>query len=124
VFGVSNFPLAYSVAGGDTSSALAARCPVVVKVHPSHPETSELVAEAIIKAAKKTDMPEGVFNKIKGGIEEGEALVRHPGIQAVGFTGSVRGGRALFDIATQRPKPIPVYAEMGSIVSYFFDMRC
>lgn len=115
VFGASNFPLAFSVAGGDTASALAAGCTVVVKGHPAHPGTSELVASAIIEAAKKTGMPEGVFSLLQGaGHELGGNLVKHPLITAVGFTGSFRGGKALFDLANQREVPIPVYAEMGS----------
>lgn len=115
VFGASNFPLAFSVAGGDTASALAAGCPVVVKGHPAHPGTSELVALAIISAAEKSGMPNGVFSILQGtGHELGGSLVRHPLITAVGFTGSFRAGKALFDIANQRPVPIPVYAEMGS----------
>lgn len=115
VFGASNFPLAYSTAGGDTASALAAGCPVVVKSHPMHAGTSELVASAIIKAAEKTGMPKGVFSSINGGIQAGVDLVNHPKIKAVGFTGSITGGRALFDLAAKRPEPIPVFAEMGSI---------
>ena len=116
VFGASNFPLAYATAGGDTASALAAGCPVVVKSHPMHAGTGELVASAIVKAAKDTGMPEGVFSNLNSsGIEVGQQLVRHPAAKAVGFTGSIRGGRALFDIAGQRPEPIPVFAEMGSI---------
>ena len=115
VFGASNFPLAFSVAGGDTASALAAGCPVVVKAHPAHPGTCELVAEAIISAAKKTGMPDGVFSMLHGVSHEvGMALVGHESIKAVGFTGSLRGGRALFDAASKRENPIPVYAEMGS----------
>jgi NADP-dependent aldehyde dehydrogenase len=115
VFGASNFPLAFSVAGGDTASALAAGCPVVVKAHPAHPGTSELVAEVILEAAQKTAMPEGVFSMVHGRSHEvGLALVRHPNTTAVGFTGSLRAGRALFDAANSRPTPIPVYAEMGS----------
>lgn len=115
VFGASNFPLAFSVAGGDTASALAAGCPVVVKAHPAHPGTCELVAEAIINAAKKTGMPDGVFSMVHGiSHEVGMGLVGHSGIHAVGFTGSLRGGRALFDAASKRANPIPVYAEMGS----------
>ncbi|MBX3276643.1 MAG: aldehyde dehydrogenase (NADP(+)) [Acidobacteria bacterium] len=115
VFGASNFPFAYSVAGGDTASALAAGCPVVVKAHPAHPGASELVAEAIRRAVESTGMPEGVFSMVHGvGHEVGRALVRHSAIRAVGFTGSLRGGRALFDAAATRPDPIPVYAEMGS----------
>ncbi len=115
VFGSSNFPLAYSTAGGDTASALAAGCPVVVKVHPMHAGTSELVATAIIAAACKTGMPNGVFSSLNGAIEAGQRLVRHPSIKAVGFTGSIAGGRALFDLAAQREEPIPVFAEMGSV---------
>lgn len=115
VFGASNFPLAFSVAGGDTVSALAAGCPVVFKGHPLHPGTSELVAGAIIHAAQKTGMPDGVFSLVHGqSISVGQALVAHPAICAVGFTGSFRGGKALFDAANQRAVPIPVYAEMGS----------
>lgn len=116
VFGASNFPLAYSTAGGDTASALAAGCSVVVKSHPMHAGTGELVAAAIIKAAKKTGMPEGVFSNLNSsGIEVGTWLVENPRIKAVGFTGSIRGGRALFDLAAKRSEPIPVFAEMGSI---------
>ncbi|WP_378179082.1 aldehyde dehydrogenase (NADP(+)) [Aquimarina sp. SS2-1] len=116
VFGASNFPLAFSTAGGDTTSALAAGCPVIVKSHPMHSGTGELVASAIIKAAQKTGMPNGVFSNLNSaGIEVGVQLVKHPKIKAVGFTGSIQGGRALFDLASQRPNPIPVFAEMGSI---------
>ncbi|WP_405204958.1 aldehyde dehydrogenase (NADP(+)) [Aquimarina sp. LLG6339-5] len=116
VFGASNFPLAYSTAGGDTAAALAAGCPVIVKSHPMHAGTGELVASAIIKAAKKTGMPNGVFSNLNSsGIEVGTKLVKHPKVKAVGFTGSIKGGRALFDLASQRPEPIPVFAEMGSI---------
>ncbi|MGH8332898.1 MAG: aldehyde dehydrogenase (NADP(+)), partial [Pseudomonas sp.] len=114
VFGASNFPLAFSTAGGDTASALAAGCPVVFKAHSGHMATAELVADAIIRAAEKTGMPAGVFNMIYGG-GVGEALVKHPAIQAVGFTGSLKGGRALCDMAAARPQPIPVFAEMSSI---------
>ena len=114
VFGASNFPLAFSTAGGDTAAALAAGCPVVFKAHSGHMATAEQVADAIIRAAEKTNMPKGVFNMIYGsGV--GEALVKHPAIQAVGFTGSLRGGRALCDMAAARPQPIPVFAEMSSI---------
>lgn len=114
VFGASNFPLAFSTAGGDTAAALAAGCPVVFKAHSGHMATAEQVAEAVIRAADRTGMPPGVFNMIFGsGV--GEALVKHPGIQAVGFTGSLKGGRALFDMAAARPCPIPVFAEMSSI---------
>ena len=116
VFGASNFPLAYSTAGGDTASALAAGCPVVVKSHPMHAGTGELVGRAIVKAAQATGMPEGVFSNLNSsGIEVGQQLVQHPCIKAVGFTGSIRGGRALYDLAAARPEPIPVFAEMGSI---------
>ncbi len=115
VFGASNFPLAFSVAGGDTASALAAGCTVVVKGHPAHPGTSELVGRAIQKAVQDCEMPEGTFSLVQGQeIEVGSALVQHPNIKAVGFTGSHRGGRALYNLAAARPEPIPVYAEMGS----------
>lgn len=119
VFGASNFPLAFSVAGGDTASALAAGCPVVCKAHPSHPGTSEYVAQAIHAALKKVGLPAGVFSLLHGGVEVGQALVKHPKISAVGFTGSQRAGRALFDLAAARPNPIPVYAEMGSVNPLF-----
>ncbi|GMN08702.1 aldehyde dehydrogenase (NADP(+)) [Croceitalea sp. MTPC9] len=116
VFGASNFPLAYSTAGGDTASALASGCPVVVKSHPMHAGTGELVASAIIKAVVKTNMPNGIFSNLNSsGIEVGEKLVSHPNIKAVGFTGSIKGGRALLDMATEREEPIPVFAEMGSV---------
>lgn len=114
VFGASNFPLAFSTAGGDTASALAAGCPVVFKAHSGHMVTAECVADAVIRVAEKTNMPKGVFNMIYGG-GVGEWLVNHPAIQAVGFTGSLRGGRALCDMAAARPQPIPVFAEMSSI---------
>ena len=114
VFGASNFPLAFSTAGGDTASALAAGCPVVVKAHSGHMATADLVAQAIERAVEKSNMPKGVFNMIYGnGV--GTALVKHPLIQAVGFTGSLKGGRALCDLAAARPQPIPVFAEMSSI---------
>lgn len=116
VFGAANFPLAYSTAGGDTASALAAGCSVIVKAHPAHPDTSELVAGAIKKAMDKTGMPNGVFQHLHGsGFDVGQALVKHPLTKAVGFTGSLAGGKALFDLACQRPQPIPVFAEMSSI---------
>ena len=116
VFGASNFPLAYSTAGGDTAAALAAGCPVIVKSHPMHAGTGELVASAIIRAAEKTGMPNGVFSNLNSsGIDVGTKLVQHPSVKAVGFTGSIRGGRALFDLASQREEPIPVFAEMGSV---------
>ncbi|ANC87033.1 aldehyde dehydrogenase (NADP(+)) [Sphingomonas sp. NIC1] len=116
VFGASNFPLAFSVAGGDTASALAAGCPVVVKGHPAHPGTGELVARAIAQAVKDSGLPAGVFSYLPGETNElGAALVRDPRIQAVGFTGSRGGGLALVRIAAEREEPIPVYAEMSSI---------
>lgn len=116
VFGASNFPLAYSTAGGDTAAAFAAGCPVIVKSHPMHAGTGELVASAIVKAAQKTGMPNGVFSNLNSsGIEVGSQLVKHKGVKAVGFTGSIKGGRALYDLAAQREEPIPVFAEMGSI---------
>jgi alpha-ketoglutaric semialdehyde dehydrogenase len=115
IFGASNFPLAFSVAGGDTASALAAGCPIVVKGHPLHPGTSELVASAILAAAGKTGMPDGVFSLVQGqSVAVGMAIVQHPLTSAIGFTGSFRGGKAIFDAANQREKPIPVFAEMGS----------
>ncbi|WP_293304429.1 aldehyde dehydrogenase (NADP(+)) [Pedobacter sp. UBA5917] len=116
VFGASNFPLAFSVAGGDTASALAAGCPVIVKAHPAHYGTSALVAAAIIKAAEKTAMPKGVFSMLyDDGYTVGAALVQHPLTKAVAFTGSFKGGMALIRLAQQRKQPIPVFAEMGSI---------
>ena len=116
VFGASNFPLAYSTAGGDTASALAAGCPVIVKSHPMHAGTGELVASAIVKAAHKTGIPNGVFSNLNSsGISVGVHLVKNPKIKAVGFTGSITGGRALFNLANERKEPIPVFAEMGSV---------
>ncbi|OHY79292.1 aldehyde dehydrogenase (NADP(+)) [Marinobacter sp. AC-23] len=116
VFGASNFPLAFSVAGGDTASALAAGCPVIVKAHSAHPGTSELVGRAVQAAAKQCKMPEGVFSLLFGsGNDIGQALVSDPRVKAVGFTGSRRGGMALMATAQARPQPIPVYAEMSSI---------
>jgi 2,5-dioxopentanoate dehydrogenase len=115
VFGASNFPLAFSVAGGDTASALAAGCPVVVKGHPAHPGTGELVGRAIGAAVRESRMPEGVFSLLLGAVETGAALVADPRIKAVGFTGSRGGGMALVGIANARAEPIPVYAEMSSI---------
>jgi NADP-dependent aldehyde dehydrogenase len=121
VFGASNFPLAFSVAGGDTASALAAGCPVVVKAHPAHPGTSQLVGEAIQRAVKACGLPAGTFTLVHGRTTAvGMAIVEHPAIKAVGFTGSLRGGKALFDAAARRPEPIPVYAEMGSTNPVFF----
>lgn len=115
VFGASNFPLAFSVAGGDTISAFAAGCPVVVKAHPAHPATSAIIGKLIQTAAKKTNMPDGLFSLLyDNGIDVGIQLVKHPLIKAVGFTGSYKAGKALFDIAVSRTEPIPVYAEMGS----------
>ncbi|WP_309083703.1 aldehyde dehydrogenase (NADP(+)) [Chelativorans sp.] len=120
VFGASNFPLAFSTAGGDTASALAAGCPVIVKGHQAHPGTGELVAEAIDAAIRKTGQHPGVFSLIQSNIREaGEALVTHPLIKAVGFTGSTGGGRALFNLAASRPEPIPFYGELGSINPQF-----
>ncbi|MFY0990076.1 aldehyde dehydrogenase (NADP(+)) [Halomonas sp. C05BenzN] len=120
VFGASNFPLAFSVAGGDTASALAAGCPVVVKAHSAHPGTSELVGRAIQQAVAACRLPEGVFSLLFGaGREVGQALVADPRIKAVGFTGSRRGGTALMATAQARPEPIPVYAEMSSINPVF-----
>jgi NADP-dependent aldehyde dehydrogenase len=116
VFGASNFPLAFSAAGGDSASALAAGCPVVLKAHPAHPGTSEMVTHAFLAAARATGMPEGLFSMIHGTSPEvSVALVTHPLTKAVGFTGSLRAGRALFNAAAARPEPIPVYAEMGSV---------
>ncbi|MBD8893772.1 aldehyde dehydrogenase (NADP(+)) [Roseibium litorale] len=116
VFGASNFPLAFSTAGGDTASALAAGCPVVVKGHPAHAGTAELVAEAIRVAIEKCGMPSGTFGLVQGASQaSGGALVTHPLIKAIGFTGSLRGGRALFDLAVSRPEPIPFYGELGSV---------
>src|ERR1700733_10049942 len=116
VFSASNFPFAFSVAGGDTASALAAGCPVVVEAHEGHPLTSRLTTEVLLDAARTTHMPDGVISMLHGvDPEVSLAVVRHPALTAVGFTGSSRAGRALFDAAAARPTPIPVYAEMGSI---------
>jgi alpha-ketoglutaric semialdehyde dehydrogenase len=124
VFGASNFPLAFSVAGGDTVSALAAGCPVLVKAHPAHPGTSELVGRAIMQAVQLCQLPVGVFALLTGASYlVGEQLVRHPAIQAVGFTGSRQGGLALMAIAAARPRPIPVFAEMSSINPMFLLPR-
>jgi NADP-dependent aldehyde dehydrogenase len=115
VFGASNFPLAFSVAGGDTASAFGARCPVVVKAHPAHPGTCELVATAIRRAVEKAELPEGTFSMLHAVKPEVSILlVQHPAAKAVGFTGSERAGRAIFNAASQRPEPIPAYVEMGS----------
>lgn len=120
VFGASNFPLAFSTAGGDTASALAAGCPVIVKGHPAHPGTGEIVAQAVNVAREKAGLPGGVFSYVNdGGNAVGAALVQAPEIKAVGFTGSLRGGRALFDLAAQRDEPIPFFGELGSINPVF-----
>ncbi|MBW3470296.1 aldehyde dehydrogenase family protein [Arthrospiribacter ruber] len=119
VFGASNFPLAFSTAGGDTISALAAGCPVIYKAHPAHPKTSNLVAEVIFEALSVSGLPEGIFTHVEGGIPEGQKLVKHPTAKAVAFTGSYYGGMALFELAYQREEPIPVFAEMGSINPVF-----
>jgi len=120
VFGASNFPLAFSTAGGDTASALAAGCPVVVKGHSAHPGTGELVAQAVDAAIRKHGLHPGVFSLIQGGKRNvGEALVQHPLIKAVGFTGSLAGGRALFDLCAARPEPIPFFGELGSVNPMF-----
>ena len=120
VFGASNFPLAFSVAGGDTASALAAGCPVVVKGHPAHPGTGEIVAQAIEAAVRALELPPGVFSLIQAdSTDVGTALVQHPLIKAVSFTGSLAGGRALFDLCARRPEPIPFFGELGSINPMF-----
>lgn len=120
VFGSSNFPFAYSTAGGDTACAFAAGCPVIVKAHPAHAETSEMVAVAILKAAEKCKMPEGIFAHIHGAsVEVGKSLVMHKRTSGVGFTGSFAGGKQLFDWGNQRKVPIPVFAEMGSVNPVF-----
>jgi alpha-ketoglutaric semialdehyde dehydrogenase len=121
VFGASNFPFAYSTAGVDTAAALAAGCSVVLRGHPAHPKTSLAVAELIKQAAKNIGVPEDAFMHVEGpGFEIGKLLVQHPHTKAVGFTGSFSGGKALYDYAQQRPEPIPVFSEMGSVnpVSY------
>jgi len=120
VFGAANFPFAYSTAGGDTACAFAAGCPVIVKAHPAHARTSEMVANAVIRAAVNCNMPDGIFAHVHGaGNEVGETLVKHPLTKAVGFTGSLLGGKQLFDWANQRKEPIPVFAEMSSINPVF-----
>ncbi len=120
VFGASNFPLAFSTAGGDTAAALAAGCPVIVKGHTAHPGTGEIVAEAIHAAIVSCGMPKGVFSLVQGGKRDvGQALVQHPLLKAVGFTGSLAGGRALFDLCAQRPEPIPFFGELGSVNPMF-----
>lgn len=119
VFGASNFPLAFSTAGGDTISALAAGCPVIYKGHPAHPDTSKFVGECISQAVKKSGLPEGVFTHVEGGVKMGQDLVKHPYAKAVAFTGSFGAGKSLFNIANDRKEPIPVYAEMGSVNPIF-----
>jgi len=120
VFGASNFPLAFSTAGGDTAAALAAGCPVVVKGHSAHPGTGEIVAEAILAAIQACGVHPGVFSLIQGGDRKvGQAVVQHPLIKAVGFTGSLAGGRALFDLCAARPEPIPFFGELGSVNPMF-----
>lgn len=120
VFGASNFPLAFSTAGGDTAAALAAGCSVVVKGHSAHPGTSDLVAQAIDAAIKAQGLHPGVFSQIQGGNRAvGQAVAQHPLIKAVGFTGSLAGGRALFDLCASRPEPIPFFGELGSINPMF-----
>ena len=124
VFGASNFPLAFSVGGGDTASAIAAGSPVVVKAHPAHPGTSELVGEALARAVQAAGIHPGTFSMVHGANPQVSlALVRHPGIKAVGFTGSLKAGRAIFDAGSNRPEPIPVYAEMGSVNPVFILPR-
>ena len=120
VFGASNFPFAFSTAGGDTASAIAAGCPVIVKAHEGHPETSGMMAGAISRAVETSGMPEGTFAHVYSSTyQTGQQLVSHPLVKAVGFTGSYRGGKALVDLANERPEPIPVFAEMGSINPLF-----
>jgi len=124
VFGASNFPLAYSTAGGDTASALAAGCPVIVKSHPMHAGTGEIVSRAIINAVEKNNMPDGVFSNLNSkDINVGVQLVNHPDVKAVGFTGSLKGGRSIYDLASKREIPIPVFAEMGSINPIFITEK-
>lgn len=120
VFGASNFPLAFSTAGGDTAAALAAGCPVVVKGHPCHPGTADLVAQCVEKAAQSSRVPAGVFSQLQSDtFEVGQALVQHASIKAVGFTGSAGGGRHLFNLCAARPEPIPFYGELGSVNPVF-----
>lgn len=120
IFGASNFPFAFSTAGGDTASAIGAGCPVIIKAHPAHPKTSQIMADAISAVVKAFGWPEGMFSHIAGTSNEiGVYLTQHPDIQAVAFTGSFNGGKALFDIASRRENPIPVFAEMGSINPVF-----
>ncbi|HSF45165.1 MAG TPA: aldehyde dehydrogenase family protein, partial [Chitinophagaceae bacterium] len=120
VFGASNFPFAYSTAGGDTASALAAGCTVVVKAHPAHPDTSDHVAALITEALKEAGLPEGIFQHVHGiSFDVGRGLVMHERTKAVGFTGSFLGGKQLYDWAQQRTEPIPVFSEMGSVNPVF-----
>lgn len=120
VFGASNFPYAFSTAGGDTASAIGAGCSVIIKAHPAHPQTSQIMADAISAVVKAFGWPEGIFSHITGtSYEIGTYLTQHPDIRAVAFTGSFTGGKALFDIASRRKDPIPVFAEMGSINPVF-----
>ena len=120
VFGSSNFPLAFSVAGGDTASALAAGCPVIVKAHSAHPGTSELVGQVIARSVRELDLPDGVFALLFGaGTDLGVALVRHSRIKGVGFTGSLQAGKALIDLCAARPEPIPCFTEMSSVNPVF-----
>jgi NADP-dependent aldehyde dehydrogenase len=120
VFCASNFPLAFSVAGGDTASALAAGCPVIVKAHHAHPGTALIVGRLVVEAVREHGLPEGTFSLIFGeGRTIGQAIVKNPRLKAVGFTGSRKGGRALFDLASNRTEPIPVFAEMSSVNPLF-----
>lgn len=120
IFGASNFPFAFSTAGGDTASAIGAGCPVIIKAHPAHPQTSQIMADAISAVVKAFGWPEGIFSHITGtSYEIGTYLTQHPDIRAIAFTGSFNGGKALFDIASRRKEPIPVFAEMGSINPVF-----
>lgn len=124
VFGASNFPLAFSTAGGDTAAALAAGCPVVVKGHSAHPETGEIIADAIHAAIQSCGVHPGTFSLIQGGKRDvGTSLVQHPLIKAVEFTGSLGGGRALFDLCAARPEPIPFFGELGRLTRCFFFQR-
>ena len=124
VFGASNFPFAYSTAGGDTACAFAAGCPVIVKAHPAHAQTSELVAQAILKAAEKCKMPEGIFAHVHGvEFEVGKALIEHPHTKAVGFTGSYLGGRQLFDWANQRQGPSRFLQKWEVLILFSYYLR-
>lgn len=124
VFGASNFPFAFSTAGGDTASAIAAGNAVVVKGHPGHPKTAEIMGKAIKEAIEKEGYPEGLFEQVFGELQIGQELVRHPLLKAVGFTGSFQGGKALYDLANQRTEPIPVFSEMGSVNPLFLLPEC